>query len=149
MWTLSLHRSSRSEEFCKNDALKSFAKFTWKRLCKSLYIKLQASASTYFSYSGKVLVSVALLSFAWKSLEKMSELFLITLVGILLFWVAFEASKASILLQISSIVNNLKKKAIKGRGVARIWNKSLKISWKLLRWWRHTDILDDDVLEEN
>ena len=63
-----------------------------------------------------------------------------------MLWVAFEASKASIFLRIK---DNLKKKAIRGRGVARIWNKSLKIPLKFLRWWRHTDILDNDVIEEN
>ena len=29
-------RSSRSEVFCKNGALRNFTKFTWKRLCQSL-----------------------------------------------------------------------------------------------------------------
>ena len=51
-----------------------------------------------------------LFRFAWKNLEKMSDLFLIILVGMLSFWLAFEASKASVFLQISSIVTNLKKK---------------------------------------
>ena len=66
--------------------------------------------SAYFSCSGKVLVSIALLKFASKSLEKMSELFLTILVGISSLRVAFEASKAHISLQISSVVTNLKEK---------------------------------------
>ena len=64
----------------------------------------------YFSCSGKVLVSIALLKFAWKNLEKMSELFLIILVGMSSLSVGFEASKERISLQISSIVTNLKEK---------------------------------------
>ena len=40
----------------------------------------------------------------------MSELFLIIVVGMSLLWVAFEASKARISLQISSVVTNLKEK---------------------------------------
>ena len=66
--------------------------------------------SAYFSCSGKVLVSIALLKFAWKNLEKMSELFLIILVGMSSLSVGFEASKERISLQISSIVTNLKEK---------------------------------------
>ena len=67
--------------------------------------------STYLSCCGKVLVSIVLLNFTWKNLEKMLELFiLIILVGMSLLWVAFEASKASISLQTSSIVTNVKEK---------------------------------------
>ena len=44
----------------------------------------------------------------------MSELFLIILVGMLSFCLAFEASKASVFLQISSIVSNLKEKQSEG-----------------------------------
>ena len=61
-------------------------------------------ASGYFSCSGKVLVSIVLLRFAWKNLEKILELFLIILVGVSSILAAFEASRASISLQISTIV---------------------------------------------
>ena len=37
--------------------------------------------SAYFSCSGNVLASIELFRFAWENLEKMSELFLIILVG--------------------------------------------------------------------
>ena len=66
--------------------------------------------SAYSSCPGKVLVLTALLKFAWKNLEKMSELSFIILIGMLSLWVAFKASKARISLQISSIVTNLKEK---------------------------------------
>ena len=35
---LSLCRSSRPKVFCKKGALRNFTKFTWKRLCRSLFL---------------------------------------------------------------------------------------------------------------
>ena len=49
---------------------------------------------------------VAPLKFGWKNLGKISELFLIILVGMSSLWVAYETSKASISQQISSVVIN-------------------------------------------
>ena len=66
-----------------------------------------------FSCSGQILVSIALIKFAWKKTEKILKLFLITLVDMSWHWVAFEAFNASIFSQISSIITNLKGKICK------------------------------------
>ena len=55
-----------------------------------------------------------LFRFAWKIFRKMSDSFLIILVSMSSLLVAFEASKASISLQISSTVTNLKEKQSEG-----------------------------------
>ena len=66
-----------------------------------------------FSCSGQILASIALIKFAWKKIEKILKLFLITLVGMSWYWVAFEAFNASVFSQISSIITNLKCKICK------------------------------------
>ena len=96
--------------------------------------------SVYFSCTGKLLVSLVLFRFAWENLEKMSELFLTILVGMSSLWVAFEALKAGISLQISSIVTNLKEKHSEESIASLIlktlvwWKKSLMLIYECIVW---------------
>ena len=41
------HRSSWPEVFCEKDVLRNFAKFTWKHLCLSLFIKKETLAQVF------------------------------------------------------------------------------------------------------
>ena len=54
-----MYRSSRQDLFCKKGALRSFAKFTGKHLCHSLFlIKLQASGNIFISIKKEILARV-------------------------------------------------------------------------------------------
>ena len=53
-------------------------------------------------------------------------------------------SKCNLSVKSESVANHHR-----DRDVARIWKKYLKVSWKFLTLKRHTDILDNDAIEEN
>ena len=89
--------------------------------------------TAYFSCSGNVLVSKVLFTFVSKNLEKMSELYLIILVGMSLLWVAFQASNANISLQISSVVTNLKEKQSE--------ESLASLIFRMLAWWEKFSIV--------